>query len=94
MISLNLIRKYEEQYHYEIYYNGHKMDQPELFVSHIGRDINITYIEEAMQDWMTIELKDELFRLIREYIVPEYEGYRICQRALGGQLYIKWLKRQ
>lgn len=94
MISLNLIRKYEEQYYYEIYYNGHLMDQPTLFVSHIGHDININYIEDAMQDWMTIELKDELFNLIRTFIVPEYEGYRVCQRNLGGQLYTKWLKRQ
>lgn len=93
MISLNLVQKYEEQYHYEIYYNGRLMKEPEIIISHIGRDITINYIEEAMQDWMTIELKDELFRLIREYIVSEYD-YRVCHRNLGGQLYIKWLKRQ
>lgn len=94
MISLNLIRKYEEQYYYEVYHNGHLMDDPMIVVSHLGRDITIKCIEDAMQDWMTIELKDELFNLIRTYIVPEYEGYRICQRNLGGQLYTKWLKRQ
>ena len=93
MISLNLIQKYEEQYHYEVYYNGYLMKEPEIIISHIGRDIIINYIEYAMQDWMTIELKDELFKLIREYIIPEY-NYRICQRNLGGQLYAKWLKRQ
>jgi hypothetical protein len=93
MISLNIIQKYKEQYHYEIYYNGHLMKEPEIIVSHIGRDITINYIEEAMQDWMTIELKDELFKLIREYIVSEY-NYEICHRNLGGQLYTKWLRRQ
>ena len=93
MISLNLIRKYEEQEHYEIYYNGHLMNEPKIIISHIGRDITINYIEDAMQDWMTIELKDELFNLIRTFIIPEYD-YKICQRNLGGQLYAKWLKRQ
>ncbi len=94
MISLNWILKYEEQDHYAIYYNGHLMIEPKIIIRHIGRDIAINYIEDAMQDWMTIELKDELFNLIRTFLVPEYEGYEICQRNLGGQLYTKWLKRQ
>ena len=93
MISLNLVQKYEEEYHYEVYYNGYLMEEPFIIVSHIGHDITIKSIWDAMQDWMTIELKDELFNLIKNYIVSEY-NYKICQKNLGGQLYYKWLKRQ
>lgn len=50
MISLNLILKYEEQDHYGIYHNGHLMVEPKIIIRHIGRDIAINYIEDAMQD--------------------------------------------
>ena len=93
MLSLILIDEHEEQDNYGVCYKGRLMEEPRIIVSHIGNDITINYLPDAMLDWMTIKLKDELFDIIRSVFVLDY-GYLVCRRNPGGQLYYKWLKRQ
>ena len=83
VIRLEYIKRYEEEDRYRIYYKGRLMDCI-IVVSHIARNITFDNFRENTD-------YDEVFKLAEEYIMPEYEGYKVWRNnVIGNILYWEW----
>lgn len=82
-IRLEYIKRYEEEERYRIYYKGERK-RAEIVVSHIARNISFDYFD--------IDLPyNDIFELAEEYIIPEYEGYKVWRNnVIGNEMYWKW----
>jgi hypothetical protein len=87
-IRLEYIKRYEEEERYRIYYQGELLDAV-IVVSHIARNI-------SFDDFLIIEIDGraiiyDIFEIAEEYIIPEYEGYKVWRNGVSGnELYWKW----
>jgi hypothetical protein len=87
-IRLEYIKRYEEEERYRIYYQGERL-RAQIVVSHIAR--NITF-----DNFLLIEIDGraiiyDIFELAEEYIIPEYEGYKVWRNnVIGNELYWEW----
>ena len=85
-ISLEYIKRYEEEERYLIYYKGELLDVF-IVVSHIAKNISFGYFDTDTD----IEIANNIFELVEEYIIPEYEGYKVWRNnVIGNELYWEW----
>lgn len=85
-ISLEYIKRYEEEERYLIYYKGELLDVF-IVVSHIAKNISFGYFDTDTD----IEIANNIFELAEEYIIPEYEGYKVWRNnIIGNEMYWKW----
>lgn len=84
-IRLEYIKQYEED-RYRIYYKGKLLDAV-IVVSHIARNISFDYFILIGLDGRA----NDIFELAEEYIIPEYEGYKVWRNnVIGNELYWEW----
>ena len=89
-ISLEYIKRYEEEERYLIYYKGELLDVF-IVVSHIAKNISFGYFDTDTD----IEIANNIFELAEEYIIPEYEGYKVWRNnVIGNELYWKWKNKE
>ncbi len=82
-IRLEFVKRYEEEDRYKIYYKDIPLDAV-IVVSHIAR--NITF-----DSFIGCGLIYEIFELAEEYIMPEYEGYKVWRNSVyGNEQYWEW----
>ena len=85
-IRLEYIKRYEEEERYLIYYKGELLDVF-IVVSHIAKNISFGYFDTDTD----IEIANNIFELVEEYIIPEYEGYKVWRNnIIGNEMYWKW----
>jgi hypothetical protein len=87
-IRLEYIKRYEEEERYKIYYEGELLDAV-IVVSHIRKNISFDYFVLVEIDGRAIIY--DIFELAEEYVIPEYEGYKVWRNdVIGNELYWKW----
>ena len=87
-IRLEYIKRYKEEERYLIYY-GDKLLDSVIVVSHIARSISFNYFVLVEIDERAIIY--DIFELAEEYIISEYEGYKVWRNdVIGNELYWKW----
>ncbi len=89
VIRLEYIKRYEEEERYYIYYRERKIEG-NIVISHIGHNITFDRFDTSYM-WCTKEIVSEIFKLAEEYIIPEYEGYKVWRNnVIGNILYWEW----
>lgn len=87
-IRLEYIKRYEEEERYRIYYEGELLDAV-IVVNHIARNISFDYFVLVEIDGRAII--NDIFELAEEYIISEYEGYKVWRNdVIGNEMYWKW----
>jgi hypothetical protein len=87
-IRLEYIKRYEEEDRYRIYYKDELLDAV-IVVNHIARNISFDYFVLVEIDGRAIT--NDIFELAEEYIISEYEGYKVWRNnVIGNELYWKW----
>ena len=85
-IRLEYIKQYEEEERYLIYYKGELLDVF-ILVSHMAKNISFGYFDTDID----IEIANDIFELAEEYIISEYEGYKVWRNyVIGNEMYWKW----
>jgi hypothetical protein len=87
-IRLEYIKRYEEEDRYRIYYEDELLDAV-IVVNHIARNISFDYFVLVEIDGRAII--NDIFELAEEYIISEYEGYKVWRNnVIGNEMYWKW----
>ena len=87
-IRLEYIKRYEEEERYRIYYEGELLDAV-IIVNHIARNISFDYFVLVEIDGRAIIY--DIFELAEEYIISEYEGYKVWRNnVIGNEMYWEW----
>lgn len=87
-IRLEYIKRYEEEDRYRIYYQGERL-RACIVVSHIARNISFDNFLLVGIDGRAIIY--DIFELAEEYIIPEYEGYKVWRNnVIGNEMYWEW----
>ena len=87
-IRLEYIKRYEEEDRYRIYYEGELLDAV-IVVNHIAKNISFDYFVLVEIDGRAIIY--DIFELAEEYVISEYEGYKVWRNnVIGNELYWEW----
>ena len=87
-IRLEYIKRYEEEERYLIYYQDKKL-RANIVVSHIARNISFDNFLIVGIDGRAIIYN--IFELAEEYIISEYEGYKVWRNnVIGNEMYWEW----